>query len=82
LVTTKFQVQELETKLKASTQDLEEAQAQISNLEGKQKKIVEAIVKAAKKAVVEEYAQTTQAEEKLAKTLADQASREEEVQHA
>jgi hypothetical protein len=82
LVTTKFQVQEVGTKLKASTQDLEEAQAQISNLEAKQKKIVEAIVKAAKKAVVEEYAQTTQAEEKLAKTLADQASREEEVQHA
>jgi ElaB/YqjD/DUF883 family membrane-anchored ribosome-binding protein len=52
-------VQELETKLRARTQTLDEAQAQIANFEDKQKKTVEAAVKAAEKAVVEAKYQTT-----------------------
>jgi ElaB/YqjD/DUF883 family membrane-anchored ribosome-binding protein len=67
-------VQELETKLRARTQTLDEAQAQIANFEDKQKKTVEAAVKAAEKVVVEAKYQTTQAKENLAKTLADQSS--------
>jgi uncharacterized protein involved in exopolysaccharide biosynthesis len=58
LSATKFQVSDLETNLKASSQALEEAQAQLAELKAKQKLEIEAAIKFAEKAVA--HADTSQ----------------------
>jgi multidrug efflux pump subunit AcrA (membrane-fusion protein) len=69
LSTTRLQVRSLETKLKASTKALEEAQAQIAAAEARHKKQLEAVVKEAEARVAEV----------VSKKETDQATREEEV---
>jgi hypothetical protein len=65
-------VNEIETKLKASTNALEEAQAKIATTEAKYKQELETAVK-------EPKAQVAKAEEALSKNEMDQATREEKV---
>jgi exonuclease VII large subunit len=65
-------VNEIETKLRASTNALEEAQAQIDAAEAKYKQELETAVK-------EPKAQVSKAEEALSKNETDQATREEKV---
>jgi hypothetical protein len=82
LATTKFQVGNLETKLRASTQAFEEAQAQLSEFKPKQQQEIEATVKFSKQAVTHAKAQASKAEEMMSKKEADQATREEQVRLA
>jgi hypothetical protein len=74
LATTKFQVGELDTRLKASTRALEEAQAEIADLKAKKQQEIEAIPKSAEKAVAFAKADTSKAEEMLSNKNADQAA--------
>jgi hypothetical protein len=67
LATTRFQVSELDAKLKASNQALEEAQAKIADLKAKQQKEIKAAVKSVEKVVAQENADTSKAEDQFAK---------------
>jgi TRAP-type mannitol/chloroaromatic compound transport system substrate-binding protein len=76
LATTRFQVGELDTRLKGSTQALEEAQAEIPKLKAKKQQVIEADIKSAEKVVAHAKAETSKAEEILSKKTADQATLE------
>jgi hypothetical protein len=69
----------VEAKLEANENALEEAKAQISAAETKCKNELEAMLRATEKAPVQAKAQTVCAEEALAKTETEQATREEGI---
>jgi hypothetical protein len=70
----------LDAKLKASYRALDEAQAEIADLKAKTNQEIEAAIKSAKKAVMQAKAETSKAEDMLAKNVADQAAREKKIQ--
>jgi hypothetical protein len=80
LATTKFQVGELDTRLKASSRALEEAQAEIVKLKAKKQQEIEAAIKSAERAVTHAKAETSKDEEMLSKKNADQDTREKHGQ--
>jgi hypothetical protein len=69
-------VSNLDAKIKASNQALEEDQAEIIDLKAKKQQEIEAAVKSAKKAVAQTKADTSKVKDQLAKKDVDQAARE------